>query len=50
MFKELGTSPENKQEMAFPNAGAHEIASYLVTDNYDEVKEATLSFLNRILE
>lgn len=50
MFKELGTPPENKQEMAFPNAGAHEIASYLVTDNYDEVKEATLSFLNRILE
>ena len=49
MFQELGTAPNMKEEKAFPNAGAHEIGSALVTDNHGEVKEATLEFLNRIL-
>ncbi len=49
MFQELGTAPNLKEEKAFPNAGAHEIGSALVTDNHGEVKEATLEFLNRIL-
>ena len=50
MFQELGTPEIYKEEMAFPNAGAHEIASHLVTENHEEVKEATLTFLNRILK
>jgi alpha-beta hydrolase superfamily lysophospholipase len=49
MFKELGTPNELKEEMAFPTSGAHEIASELVSDNHEGVREATLKFLNRIL-
>jgi pimeloyl-ACP methyl ester carboxylesterase len=49
MFQELGTASHLKEEKAFPNAGAHEIASALVTENHGEVKQATLDFLNRIL-
>lgn len=49
MFHELGTPTSLKEEQAFPNAGAHEIACHIVTDNYDEVKIATLNFLNRVL-
>ncbi len=49
MFTELGTPAALKEERAFPNAGAHEIASHLVTENHEEVKIATLAFLNRIL-
>lgn len=49
MFKELGTPNELKEEMAFPATGAHEIASELVSDNHEGVREATLKFLNRIL-
>ena len=50
MFTELGTPEELKEEKAFPNAGAHEIASHLVTVHHEEVKTATLEFLNRILD
>ena len=49
MFKNLGTPNDLKEEQAFPNAGAHEIASALVTKNHQEVKVATLDFLQRIL-
>ena len=49
MFQALGTAQQLKEEKAFPNAGAHEIGAALVTDHHQEVKEATLEFLNRIL-
>lgn len=49
MFKALGTAKNLKHEQAFPDAGAHEIASALVTTNYQEVTEATLDFLQRVL-
>ena len=49
MFKALGTPENLKEEKAFPNTGAHEIASDLVSNNHDGVREATLAFLNRIL-
>lgn len=50
MFEALGTPSHLKEQKAFPDAGAHEIACSIVTDNYPEVREATLLFLNRILE
>ncbi|MGB1449180.1 MAG: alpha/beta hydrolase [Flavobacteriaceae bacterium] len=50
MFQELGTVDSLKVEKAFPDAGAHEIASHLVTQHHDQVKKATLEFLNRILD
>ena len=49
MFQALGTPENKKVEMAFPNAGAHEIACHIVTDNHHQVKEATLSFLQQIV-
>ena len=49
MFQELGTPNELKEDKAFPATGAHEIASELVSDNHEGVREATLAFLNRIL-
>ena len=49
MFQALGTATNLKEEKAFPNAGAHEIGSALVTDHHQEVKEATLEIINRIL-
>ena len=49
MFTELGTPNALKHEQAFPNAGAHEIAAALVTKHHQEVKEATLDFLQRVL-
>ena len=50
MFKELGTPNSLKEEKAFPATGAHEIASELVSNNHEGVREATLAFLNRILK
>lgn len=49
MFQALGTENNRKQEQAFPEAGAHEIASALVTSQHHKVKEATLDFLQRVL-
>jgi len=50
MFQQLGTPKHLKEEKAFPNAGIHEIACWIVTKNHSEVREATLNFLNRVLE
>ena len=50
MFKELGTPNSLKEEKAFPATGAHEIASELVSNNHEGVRETTLAFLNRILK
>ena len=49
MFEALGTADHLKEEKAFSTAGAHEIASDLVSNQHQEVKTATLEFLNRIL-
>jgi esterase/lipase len=50
MFEELGTSPELKQKMAFPEAGAHVIASYIRSNDWNGVEIATLRFLNDIVK
>lgn len=50
MFSHLGTPSNLKGEFAFPDAGAHEIACWVVTDHHEKVKDATLNFLNRILK
>ena len=49
MFKELGTPTGMKKEQAFPNTGAHEIGSELVSNDIEGVRKATLDFLNQVL-
>jgi esterase/lipase len=45
MFDELGTPPELKQKVAFPDAGAHVIASYIRSKNWQGVERETDKFL-----
>ena len=48
MFKQLGTEDSLKLEIAFDDAGGHEIAHNLVNKNYVNVQESTLSFLQKV--
>jgi hypothetical protein len=45
MFDELGTQAELKQKLAFPNAGAHVIASYIRSKDWQGVERETDKFL-----
>jgi esterase/lipase len=45
MFDELGTPPELKQKVAFPNAGAHVISSYIRSKDWQGVERETDKFL-----
>jgi hypothetical protein len=45
MFDELGTPGELKQKQAFPNAGAHVIASYIRSKDWQGVERETDKFL-----
>jgi len=49
MFDQLGTPDNLKRKQAFPNAGDHVLTSYLTTNNYEEVTEATLDFLSTVV-
>ena len=48
MFKQLGTEDSLKLEIAFDDAGGHEIAHNLANKNYVNVQESTLSFLQKV--
>tara|TARA_B100000575_G_scaffold205799_1_gene167198 strand:- start:499 stop:1485 length:987 start_codon:yes stop_codon:yes gene_type:complete len=48
MFKELGTEDSLKLEIAFEDAGGHEIAYNVVNKNYVKVQESTLIFLQNV--
>jgi esterase/lipase len=45
MFDELGTPPGLKQKKAFPDAGAHVIASYIRSKDWQSVERETGKFL-----
>ena len=45
MFAELGTPVELKQKQAFPDAGAHVIASYIRSKDWQSVERETDKFL-----
>jgi esterase/lipase len=49
MFDELGTMPDKKVKMAFPEAGQHVIACELTSGSVDEVIAATLKFGKEVL-
>jgi len=48
MFKQLGTEDSLKQEIAFEDAGGHEIAHNIVNKNYVRVQKSTLIFLQKV--
>ena len=50
MFGELGTQAELKQKVAFPNAGAHVIASHIRSKDWQGVEEVTDKFLSDIVK
>jgi esterase/lipase len=49
MFDHLGTSPENKVKVAFPEAGDHVIASELKSGSYKDVIAQTIKFGEEVL-
>ncbi|GAB4002447.1 alpha/beta hydrolase [Spirosoma daeguense] len=50
MFDQLGTSDTKKQKQAFPNAGAHVIASHFTSKDLTGVYLATETFLANVLK
>ncbi len=49
MYDELGTPPDKKMKVAFPDAGCHPIASSIYNKNYKKVESKTFEFAERIL-
>jgi esterase/lipase len=49
MFDELGTAPESKVKVAFPEAGDHVIACELTSGCYNEVTAETIKFGEKVL-
>jgi len=47
MFDQLGS--QNKEKRAFPTAGNHVLASYVLSQDYTSVEQGTTQFLDRIL-
>ena len=45
MFDELGTMTDLKQKVAFPDAGAHVIASYIRSKDWQSVEKETDKFM-----
>jgi esterase/lipase len=50
MFDELGTPSVLKQKVAFPDAGAHVIASYIRSKDWQSVERETEKFLSDIVK
>lgn len=50
MFDELGTQAELKRKMAFPETGAHVIASYIRSKDWQGVEKETDRFLSEIVK
>jgi esterase/lipase len=50
MFDELGTPTELKHKMAFPETGAHVIASYIRSKDWQSVEKETDRFLTDIVK
>lgn len=50
MYDELGTPASSKEKMAFPDAGAHVIASYIRSKDWQDVERETDKFLKDIVK
>ena len=44
MFRQLGTLPDEKKKVAFPEAGTHVIANEMFSSSVDEVLQETIKF------
>jgi alpha-beta hydrolase superfamily lysophospholipase len=49
MYDQLGTKPDLKRKVAFPNAGHHVIACELTSKDVDNVKLETMKFLEEVV-
>ena len=49
MVDELGTPKEEKRMVAFPNAGAHVLVSPLMSKSVEDVRKATYTFAEEVL-
>ncbi len=49
MYEALGTAKANKRKVAFPEAGDHVLASYVVSKDLESVRDETFSFLEEIV-
>jgi pimeloyl-ACP methyl ester carboxylesterase len=49
MYDELGTPADKKRKQAFPDAGAHVIASKLTTKDWPAVETASIKFLEDVV-
>jgi hypothetical protein len=49
MFEQLGTPDDKKKKVAFPNVGAHVMASYITSGDLESVERETNSFLENYL-
>jgi len=50
MFDNLGTPAELKQKMPFPETGAHVIASYIRSKDWQSVERETDRFLAEVVK
>lgn len=50
MYSQLGTSPDKKRKIAFPNAGDHVIACELTSGSVEEVIAESIRFGTDILK
>ncbi len=50
MYDELGTPSALKEKKAFPEAGAHVIASYIRSKDWQSVEKETDNFLSEIVK
>ena len=50
MFDQLGTSPDRKVKVAFPDAGEHVIACELTSGAVDNVIRETINFGKEVLQ
>jgi hypothetical protein len=50
MYDQLGTPAELKHKMAFPETGAHVIASYIRSKDWKSVERETERFLSEIVK
>ena len=50
MFDMLGTPPALKHKMAFPEAGAHVISSFIRSKDWQGVENETAKFLEGVLK
>lgn len=49
MFDDLGTPPNKKEKVAFPDVGDHVMTSYITSNDLESVKLETNEFLEQIL-